>query len=209
MLHYIAMLMLLLAPATQPSSVVPLGAEDPQYTQAIEKRANDIIALLKITDDGKTQRVREILMNQYRALRDWEAEHIAKLKDKTTTAEEKTAIIATRKPLHDSFLAKLGEELSPEQIETVKDKMTYNKVKVTYDGYLAMLPQLTDEQKGKILAWLKDAREEAIDGGSSEEKSKIFDKYKGRINNYLSKEGYDLKQASKDWAERRKAQQEK
>ena len=32
-----------------------------------------------------------------------------------------------------------------------------------------------------------------------------YGKYKGRINNYLSSEGYDLKKASKEWAERERA----
>ena len=31
-------------------------------------------------------------------------------------------------------------------------------------------------------------------------------KYKGRVNNYLSAQGYDLKLASKEWAERRKGE---
>jgi len=44
-----------------------------------------------------------------------------------------------------------------------------------------------------------------MDGGSSEEKHAEFGKYKGRINNYLSKAGYDMKQAEKDLAARQKA----
>ena len=33
----------------------------------------------------------------------------------------------------------------------------------------------------------------------------MFGKYKGRINNYLSQQGYDLKQEERSWQERRKA----
>ena len=44
-----------------------------------------------------------------------------------------------------------------------------------------------------------------MDAGSSEEKHAMFGKYKGRINNYLSAAGYDMKQAEKDLAERQKA----
>jgi hypothetical protein len=46
-----------------------------------------------------------------------------------------------------------------------------------------------------------------MDKGSAKDKHAVFDKTRGRINNYLSKEGYDLKQASKDWAERRKTRE--
>ena len=43
-----------------------------------------------------------------------------------------------------------------------------------------------------------------MDAGTSEEKHAIFGKYKGRINNYLSKAGYDMKQAEKNLAEKQK-----
>ena len=50
---------------------------------------------------------------------------------------------------------------------------------------------------------LTQARDEAVSAGSAEEKTAIFDRFKGRVNNYLSTQGYDLKQAGRDWAERR------
>jgi Spy/CpxP family protein refolding chaperone len=109
------------------------------------------------------------------------------------------------KALHDQFIAKLSADLTAEQVEKVKDKMTYNKVQVTYNGYIQMLPDLTQEQKAKILEMLKEAREIAMDGGSAEEKTAVFEKYKGRINNYLSKQGYDLAKASREWNQRLKA----
>src|SRR3954463_6768969 len=105
--------------------------------------------------------------------------------------------------LHADFLARLSSAgLDEAQVEKVKDAMTYNVVHVTYDAFCRMLPNLTGEQKDYILTTLKTAREEAMDGGSSEEKHAVFGRYKGRINNYLSKQGYDLKQATKDWQER-------
>jgi hypothetical protein len=64
---------------------------------------------------------------------------------------------------------------------------------------------LTAEEKSQILVFLKDAREEAMDGGSSKEKDTIFKKYKGKINNYLSDRGYDVAQAFKDWGAKQKA----
>ena len=57
-------------------------------------------------------------------------------------------------------------------------------------------------QKKYIYNALVEAREHAMDGGSSKEKHAWFGKYKGRINNYLSKQGYDLNKESKDWHER-------
>ena len=102
-------------------------------------------------------------------------------------------------------MARLSVELTPEQVDKVKDGMTYGVVGITYKRYLELFPNLKDEQKREILANLVEAREYAMDAGSSEEKHAIFGKYKGRINNYLSKAGYDMKQAEKNLAEKQKA----
>ena len=87
----------------------------------------------------------------------------------------------------------------------MKDGMTYGVVPITYTGYLEMIPGLTEDQKKQIMAYLLEAREHAMDAGSSEEKHAWFGKYKGKINNYLSAAGYDLKKASEEWQRRLKA----
>ena len=87
-------------------------------------------------------------------------------------------------------------------MEQVKDKMTFYKLQVTYNGYVEMLPKLTEDQKRAIRAMLEEARDRAVYAGSAEEKTEVFNKYKGRVNNDLSSEGYDLKKAGTEWAER-------
>ena len=62
-----------------------------------------------------------------------------------------------------------------------------------------------EEEKAKIMAWLVEAREFAMDAENSNKKHAAFGKYKGRINNYLSKRGYDLVKERKAWYERIKA----
>lgn len=185
------------------SKPAPITAEEAAYRAAIEKRAADILVLLEINDPKREARVREIIVAQYCALRDWHEASDARLKG--ASAEQSREIKSSLRALHEKFIAKLSANLTPAQVEQVKDKMTYHKVQVTYRGYLDMLPALTEPQKTKIMAWLIEAREEAMDGGSAEEKSAIFNRYKGRINNYLSAEGYDLKRAGQEWNERRKA----
>jgi hypothetical protein len=107
--------------------------------------------------------------------------------------------------LHKGFIESLSKKLDPQQVDKVKDGMTYNVVDITYKGYLAMIPALTDKQKEQIKDWLIEAREHAMDAESSEKKHAWFGKYKGRINNYLSAQGYDLKKEGEDWEMRRKA----
>jgi hypothetical protein len=93
-------------------------------------------------------------------------------------------------------------------VELVKDGMTYNVASVTYNAYGDMLPKLTAEQKEQIMKWLKEAREQAMDAESSEKKHWWFGKYKGRINNYLSSLGYDMKKEGEEWQKRKNAQKE-
>ena len=83
--------------------------------------------------------------------------------------------------------------------------MVYGKVQVTYNAYCEIIPSLTDAQKAKILEWLNAAREEAMDCGRSKEKDAVFKKFKGRIANYLAKEGVDEQKARKEWGEKQKA----
>ena len=195
----------------------PTEEQEAAYSRAIEGRTADILAVLELKDAAKSARAHDVIIAQYRGLRDWHDAHDAKPKDlaKTAAGTDKTQadqakaaadeIQASLKNLHDQFLAKLATDLTAAQVDQVKDKMTYGKVKATYDGYCDMLPTLTPEQKTKIMDWLKEAREIAMDCGSAGEKTAVFGKYKGRINNYLSKEGYDLKKVSAEWNERLKA----
>jgi len=182
-----------IAPGTgvaQPSeNSPPKSAEDAEaaYRQTIEKRVADILAVLELTDPAKTKNVHDLLVAQYRTLRDWHDANDAKRK--AATGAEAEPFKFSLKAIHEKFIASLSAELPPAQVGQIKDKMTYGKVQFTYAGYLAIHPDLSEHHKQKVLELLKEAREEAMDGGSSEEKSAIFNRYKGRINNYLSAQG--------------------
>jgi hypothetical protein len=188
-------------------------AESAAYTKVIEGRTQKILDVLGVEDQTKKKNVHDAIMAQYRFLNDWDNNNKDKIKELKRQLDAIQAQIdelnGQKKEQHDKFVSELQANLAPEQVEMVKDKLTYNKVQVTYDGYCAMLPELTENQKAYILKMFKEARELAIDGGSSEEKTAVFEKYKGRINNFLGANGYDLKQASKDWQERIKAEREK
>jgi hypothetical protein len=207
---------LLIAPAratdSAPATASAPADKDTAYSKALRERSSKIIAALGLGDSTKAGRVQARIIAQYRALNAWQETHEEKLKELRTAKDTEAAkaevvsIYASRRALRDAFLADLAKDLTPAQIDTVKDKLTYNKLQVTYDGYVQMIPALTDEQKKKIQDTLIEAREEAIDGVSSHEKDEIFGRYKGRINNYLSKEGYDLNKEGKAWKVRRDAE---
>lgn len=175
------------------------------YAQAIEYRTADILKALALTDAAKSNAVHDAIVEQYHALRVRDAAIDTRLKvdgKEVNYANRAAQLVAQSQPLHDQFLAKLAANLAPGQVEQVKDLMTYNKVKVTYDAYCAIVSGLTDVEKAKILELLKAAREEAIDGGSAPEKSTIFQKYKDQINAWLDAQGHDTAKAFKEWAEK-------
>ena len=159
------------------------------YTRAIEGRTTDILKVLGLSDTNQSAKVHDLIIAQYRALRAWHDANDAKLKAARSDTNAVAQIRGSLKSLHAGFITGLSAQLAPEQVEKVKDKMTYGKVQFTYAGYLAAYPDLADQHKQKILELLKEAREEAMDGGSSDEKTAIFQRYKGKINNYLSQQG--------------------
>lgn len=191
------------------------------YTKTILVRAEKIVVPLGISDSAKALRVRDLIMQQYRSLNEVYSERdkkMAKAKELKQTNKElaqqlvinaENEVNARLYNLHFEYLSKLMPYLSTAQIEQVKDGMTYGILELTYNGYLSMIQNLTEEQKLQIRAWLTEAREHAMDAGSSDEKHKWFGKYKGRINNWLSAAGYDLKKEGEDWQKRIKLEENK
>ena len=209
-LTFLAAVVLIPAVASAQEQTPPLTVAEREaaYVAAIQKRAEDILVQLALSDAAKSNKVTEIIVTQYRALRTRDEAIDAKMKaavKESFGADRATLFETMTKPLHEGFLAKLAAELTPAQVETVKDKMTYNKVKVTYDAYCAIVPGLTDADKAKIQELLKAAREEAIDGGSAAEKTQIFQRYKDRINAYLDAHGHDVAKAYADWNAKQEA----
>lgn len=174
------------------------------YTANIEKRAADILKVLALSDEAKAGRVRDAILAQYRSLRARDEALDAMFQSLGRNAPgietNRAAILKIlSQQLHDGFTKRLGADLTPEQVEQVKDRMTYNKVKVTYDAYCQIIPKLTDAEKAKILEMLKVAREEAMDGGSADEKTAIFQRHKDQINAMLNANGHDVAKATKEW----------
>ena len=185
--------------STPPATPAELEAT---YTTAIEGRADDILKTLALTNSTAAGKVHDLIIAQYRVMRSRDDLINAKLEaagKEINYSNRAGELDEESKPLHDHFFAELRKLLTPQQVEDVKDKMTYNKVKVTYNAYLEIIPGLTDADKTKIMDMLKVAREKAVDGGSASEKSEIFNQYKDKINDYLNANGHDVAKAYKDW----------
>lgn len=189
---------------------------DPKYVESIVNRSQKIVDKLGLTDVKAAEDVCNIIANRYFELNDIYEIRDAKVKtvkesgltgdakDEALKAAENEKDAALYRS-HFAFPASLSLFLNEEQIEAVKDGMTYGVVKVTYEATLDMIPSLKEEEKVQIYAWLVEAREFAMDAENSNKKHAAFGKYKGRINNYLAKRGYNLTKEREEWAKRVKA----
>jgi hypothetical protein len=191
---------------TQPST---RPAPSAQLEKSASGRADSIVEKLGIDDPAKAARVHDILAGQFIALHDWHQANDAQVKklSKAGGGPELDSIEATRHALHNAFLAKLSTELTPDQIDAVKERLTGGQMTATLRNYPEIVPNLTEDDKAMITKTLLEAREEAMDSGSKNERIAIFKKYKGRINNYLNAHGHNTAQAYKDWGAAQKAKQ--
>jgi hypothetical protein len=181
--------------------------DEAAYMKVLTERSEKIINTLEITDKAVYQRVTDMLVNQYKSLgliHDGLAADVKKTKDEVVINTLKLQADQKLFNLHCEYIGKLLSELTPEQVVKVKDGMTYGVVKVTYDSYCDMIPSLKPEEKRQMMAWLIEAREHAMDAASSNKKHEWFGKYKGKFNNYLSQQGYDIQKERKAWEERLK-----
>ena len=217
-MNKIVLMSLLLLCGWISAGAVDLNKEnrDPKYVESIVNRSQKIVDKLGLTDVKAAEDVCNIIANRYFELNDIYEIRDAKVKtvkESGLTGDAKNEALkaaenekdAALYRSHFAFPASLSLFLNEEQIEAVKDGMTYGVVKVTYEATLDMIPSLKEEEKVQIYAWLVEAREFAMDAENSNKKHAAFGKYKGRINNYLAKRGYNLTKEREEWAKRVKA----
>lgn len=187
--------MISLLTLTANAQLVPLDYEgrDSAYVENIKGRAQKIVDGLQLTDQKQARAVRNIIANRYFQLNDIHAKY-----DKT----QQDALQAELYKHHFELVSALSVYLSDEQIDAVKDGMTFGRLKRDYQATQDMIPTLSDFEKQQILIWLKEAREFALDAADSKGKHFWFDKYRGRTNNWLSARGYDLKKERDAWMKR-------
>jgi len=203
---------------TGKSLAQPADTQKQDYMKMLTDRSAKIINTLGLTDSVKYRELVSIVTNQYVSVNEIQDQFKASAKEIKaghTNKEEADSLVnidADKKSrklleLHKNYISRLSAKLSEDEVEKIKDGMTYNVLHVTYTAYLDEVQTLTQSQKEKIYNWLQEARELAMDEGSSEDKHKVFGKYKGRINNYLSAEGIDMKKAGEEWAKRTREKQ--
>jgi len=205
-LQIVLLMSITISCAGQDQVIVPPADFPQEYIEVTHERAENILKEMNIDDSEKAKRVEDIIAQQYQdlsAIQDTRDAQIEAAKEKFNDEEKAEARIqeirvlaeSRTDALHKQYVSKLSAELTSKQVAQVKNGMTYNVAPITYEAYLELLPDLTKEQKEVIWGYLVQAREQAIDAGSSKKKHAVFNDYKGKINNYVSDEGYNLSKA--------------
>ncbi len=197
---YAAILWLLTLPISAQTVALNTDGLDSAYVSSIIARSQKIVDGLQLSDTKKAEAVRNIIANRYFLLNAIHSKY-----DKS----QQEARDAELYKHHFELASALTQYLTAEQIDAVKDGMTFGRLKRDYSATLDMIPSLTDEEKLQVLIWLKEAREYAMDAADSKGKHFWFDKYRGRTNNWLSSRGYDLKKERDEWMKRIEQQKAK
>ena len=193
---------------------------DSSYEKVISERSAKIVNTLNISDSVIYIKVKDQIKQQYFQLSQIHDQYNLAVNNIKTSSSSKDSINGALlmevdkksiclKQLHDHFIVQITDLISAIDLDKIKDGMTYKILPLTWHAYTDMLQNLTQEQKEQMYKWLLEARELAMDEGSSEKKHEVFGKYKGKINNYLSAAGYNMKKEGEDWAKRIEASTKK
>jgi hypothetical protein len=165
----------------------------------LNQKAAEWIATLNLNDVAKEARVQEIVATHLKTVRNWHNEHPAntvpeginpvtgnKLSELDRSIIADSAMPTT---VHKTLMDGLNRDLRPDQVETILDKYTIGKVAFTMQGYKAIVPDLKADEEAKILAFLKQAREQAVDYKNMKQISAIFEIYKTKSEQLLNNNG--------------------
>jgi hypothetical protein len=183
------------APATPPAAATQKRADD---------KAGRLLGALKLDDAAKAGRVKDLLGGWYLTIWAWHQENDPKLKELWTQwnqaravvpkdefpaeviAHQMDALYASLKPAYQSFIGKLSAELTPEQVDVIKETWSRSPgAKRTYAAYLEIVPDLTAEQKKVIHDRMLLAREDAMLTDADKEIVNIFKRHKVKVEAYV------------------------
>lgn len=207
---------LMRAGAAVPASAPAEAAKQEKSDAEIEKKAAGWVKSLALADTEKAARVQAVIVTHLQAVRDWHNDHPftavpaeinpATGKPLTDLDRQMIADGAMPKTVHEALMSGLRKDLNEEQVEAVLDSYTIGKVAFTMKGYKAIVPDLTAAEEAKILGFLKQAREQAVDYKSIKQVSAIFEIYKTQSEQYLNSNGRNWKELYKAFTAKVKAE---
>jgi hypothetical protein len=182
----------------------PVTSADDAAQKHIDKKTGSLLKALKIDDAAKAARVKSILDGWVTTIVAWHKDNDPKLKELWSQWSKARAVVpkdefpgevvahrifdayATLQPAYQSFTNKLAAELTPEQIDVVKETWSRSPGMMrTYNAYLETAPGLTDDQKKVIYNRMHQAREGAMLIDSDKEIINMFKVHKVKVEEYV------------------------
>lgn len=179
-----------------------------EVVQDAKRKATKVVDELSLNDASARNNVFIVVTNRYLELREIHQKYGERNKaiealnlDKKTTDERlEVSYYQCNSDLYRSrfsYITWLSFYLNDAQIEKVKDAMTLHLFPAQYNAFMKGIPELTKDQKKRVRSWFEEAREFSMDFETGRQMRQMFTKYRGRLNNYLSKCGYDISRVSK------------
>jgi hypothetical protein len=189
----------------------------------VDRKGKRLAEQLKLDDKSKEQKAASLITRHYGRLWAWD-QHAQKdltaawaawdaardnsngkqkneLKALAVATEQIDPIYAEFMPQIQGLLHDVRKEIGGEKTTELVDIITRSPgAKRTYDAYLAMVPEMNDEQKAILWSRMVQAREEALAAWSDGQIVKIFKKYKLRDEASIDDFGYGYEQRYKAWA---------
>lgn len=185
-------------------------------TQEHQKKAGEWVAALQLNDPEKEARLTQVIATHLTQVRDWHNTHpyttvpeginLASGQKLNQVERQVIATSAMPKSVHDSLMNGLRRDLNNAQVDSVLDKYTIGKVAFTMKGYQAIVPNMTEKETATIEAFLKQAREQAVDFKNMKEISAIFEIYKTKCEQFLNANGRNWKEMYKAYTDKVKAE---
>jgi hypothetical protein len=203
----------------------PAGAPDDALRAKIDQKVTKLVDALKLADADKAAKVKAIAADWLGVMLSWHKEHDADLarlwsewnkarsvvpKDEfpgEVIAHQIDDAYASLKPAYEDYLKRLSTELTPEQIDTLRETWSRSPgMTRTYNAYLEIVPDLSEKDKQVIHDRMLMAREAAMLTDSDKEIVAIYKRHKVKVEQYVGT--LEWAKLHKAFAERGKAEAE-
>lgn len=192
---------------TQPPAPTPTtssAAADAALQKRAESKSARLVDALKLDDAAKAARVKALVGEWFLTMWTWHEKQDPQLKELWKQWSQARSVVpkdefpgeviahriddvyASLRPAYESFIQKLSAELTPEQVDTFKEAWSRSPgMRRTYNAYLQIVPDLTEEQKQVILARMQRAREDAMLTDADKEIVNIYKRHKVKVEAYV------------------------
>jgi hypothetical protein len=189
----------------------------------VDNKGKRLAGQLKLDDESKAQKAAALISEHFGRLWAWDQQvrerldaawaawdtardnsdgkQKDELKALAVMTEQIDPIYAEFAPQIQGLLRALRHQIGEEKTTELLDLITRSPgAKRTYDAYVAMVPEMTDDQKAILWDRMAQAREDALAAWSDGQIVRIFKKYKVRNEFSIDYFGYGYRKRYQAWA---------